>query len=121
MAYRRGGGHAPPDWGCRRSGIARGESGRRVSLPLGHDCARAAVRAKLRGDEAKGAKLMTDILDLGGRVALVTGAGQGVGRQIALQLADALGSGGVVVNDYVLSRAEAVAEEIKAAGGKAIA
>ena len=64
---------------------------------------------------------MTDILNLGGRVALVTGAGQGVGRQVALQLADALGSGGVVVNDYVLDRAEAVAEEIRAAGGKALA
>ena len=64
---------------------------------------------------------MTDILDLGGRVALVTGAGQGVGRQVALQLADAKGAGGVVVNDYVLSRAEAVAEEIRAAGGKALA
>ena len=61
-----------------------------------------------------------DILDLGGRVALVTGAGQGVGRQVALQLADAKGSGGVVVNDYVLARAEAVAEEIRAAGGKAL-
>jgi len=64
---------------------------------------------------------MTDILDLGGRVALVTGAGQGVGRQIALQLAAAKGSGGVVVNDYVLARAEAVAEEIRAVGGKALA
>src|SRR5690348_13972797 len=64
---------------------------------------------------------MADITDLGGRVALVTGAGQGVGRQIALQLASAKNSGGVVVNDYVLARAEAVAEEIKAAGGKAIA
>ncbi len=64
---------------------------------------------------------MTDILDLGGRIALVTGAGQGVGRQIALHLGGATNSGGVVVNDYVLARAEAVAEEIKAAGGKAIA
>jgi 3-oxoacyl-[acyl-carrier protein] reductase len=53
---------------------------------------------------------MSDILDLGGRVALVTGAGQGVGRQIALHLGGAAGSGGVVVNDYVLDRAEAVAE-----------
>jgi 2-hydroxycyclohexanecarboxyl-CoA dehydrogenase len=64
---------------------------------------------------------MTDILDLGGRIALVTGAGQGVGRQIALQLGAAQGSGGVVVNDYVLERAEAVAEEVRAAGGTAIA
>jgi 3-oxoacyl-[acyl-carrier protein] reductase len=64
---------------------------------------------------------MKDILDLGGRVALVTGAGQGVGRQIALHLA-AHNAGGVVVNDYVLDRAKAVAEEIKAEGGaKAIA
>lgn len=64
---------------------------------------------------------MTDILDLGGRVSLVTGAGQGVGRQIALHLGGAPGSGGVVVNDYVLERAEAVAAEVRAAGGKAIA
>lgn len=63
---------------------------------------------------------MSDILDLAGRVALVTGAGQGVGRQIALHLA-AHNAGGVVVNDYVLDRAEAVAEEVRAAGGKAIA
>jgi 3-oxoacyl-[acyl-carrier protein] reductase len=64
---------------------------------------------------------MTDnILDLSGRVALVTGAGQGVGRQIALHLARH-NSAGVAVNDYHLDRAEAVAEEIRAAGGKAIA
>lgn len=63
---------------------------------------------------------MEDILSLGGRVALVTGAGQGVGRQIALHLA-AHDSGGVAVNDYHLDRAEAVVEEIRAAGGKAIA
>jgi 3-oxoacyl-[acyl-carrier protein] reductase len=62
---------------------------------------------------------MTDILDLAGRVALVTGAGQGVGRQIALHLA-AHNAGGVVVNDYVLERAQAVAEEIRATGGKAL-
>ena len=64
---------------------------------------------------------MTDILDLGGRVALVTGAGQGVGRQIALHLGLATNSAGVVVNDYVLARAEEVAEEVRAAGGKALA
>ena len=63
---------------------------------------------------------MTDILDLAGRVALVTGSGQGVGRQIALHLG-AHNAGGVVCNDYVLERAEGVAEEIRAAGGKALA
>jgi 2-hydroxycyclohexanecarboxyl-CoA dehydrogenase len=62
---------------------------------------------------------MSDILDLGGRVAFVTGAGQNVGRQIALHLA-AHNAGGVAVNDFVAERAEAVAEEIRAAGGKAV-
>ena len=62
---------------------------------------------------------MADILDLSGRVSLVTGAGQGVGREIALYLGAATGSGGVAVNDYYLDRAEAVAEEIRAAGGRA--
>jgi 3-oxoacyl-[acyl-carrier protein] reductase len=57
---------------------------------------------------------------LGGRIALVTGAGQGVGRQIAHHLA-MHGGGGVAVNDYFLDRATQVAEEIKAAGGRAIA
>ena len=63
---------------------------------------------------------MSDILDLNGKVTLVTGAGQGVGRQIALHFA-AHKAAGVVVNDYFLDRAEQVAREINAAGGKAIA
>ena len=60
-----------------------------------------------------------DVLDLGGQVAVVTGAGQGAGRSIALMLA-AHNAGGVVVNDFVAERAEAVAAEIRAMGGKAI-
>jgi 3-oxoacyl-[acyl-carrier protein] reductase len=43
-----------------------------------------------------------------------------VGRQVALHLAQHE-CAGVAVNDYFLDRAEAVAEEVRAAGGKAIA
>ena len=63
---------------------------------------------------------MSDILDLNGKVTLITGAGQGVGRQIALHFA-AHNAAGIVVNDYFLDRAELVAREITAAGGKAVA
>lgn len=61
-----------------------------------------------------------DLLDLGGQVALVTGAGQGAGRGIALELARH-NAGGIAVNDFVAERAEAVAAEIRALGVKAIA
>jgi NAD(P)-dependent dehydrogenase (short-subunit alcohol dehydrogenase family) len=61
-----------------------------------------------------------DLLDLGGQIAFVTGAGQGAGRGIALMLA-AHGAGGVAVNDFVLERAEAVAAEVRALGVAAVA
>jgi NAD(P)-dependent dehydrogenase (short-subunit alcohol dehydrogenase family) len=56
-------------------------------------------------------------IDLEGRRALVTGAGQGVGQGIAHALASA--GAFVVVNDYVRERARAVAGEIEADGGRA--
>jgi 2-hydroxycyclohexanecarboxyl-CoA dehydrogenase len=61
-----------------------------------------------------------NILDLTGKVAMVTGAGQGVGRQIALHLA-AHKAQTVIVNDYYLDRAQRVVGEIAALGGAAIA
>lgn len=63
---------------------------------------------------------MIDLLDLHGRVALVTGAGQGVGRQVALDFA-AHGAETVIVNDYYVERAEKVAQEVRDCGTKAIA
>jgi NAD(P)-dependent dehydrogenase (short-subunit alcohol dehydrogenase family) len=60
---------------------------------------------------------MTFEIDLSGRVALVTGGGQGVGRAIASTLASA--GAKVLVNDFVAERAEAVTKEIEAAGGDA--
>jgi 3-oxoacyl-[acyl-carrier protein] reductase len=60
---------------------------------------------------------MSFTIDLEGRRALVTGAGQGVGHGIARALAEA--GAVVVVNDIRAEAAEAVAEELRAAGGKA--
>ena len=59
------------------------------------------------------------ILNLHGRIALVTGAGQGIGRDITRKLAGC-GAKGIVVNDYVAERAQAVAAELVAMGSEAI-
>ncbi len=58
-------------------------------------------------------------MELAGRVAIVTGAGGGLGRCHAIELARA--GTKVVVNDLDIEAAERAAAEIRAAGGDALA
>ncbi|MBY3205511.1 SDR family NAD(P)-dependent oxidoreductase [Rhizobium laguerreae] len=51
--------------------------------------------------------------------AIVTGAGSGIGRAIAMRLSQ--DGYAILVNDLHLDRAQTVADEIAAAGGKAVA
>lgn len=62
---------------------------------------------------------MVKELKLRGRVALITGAGRGTGRAIAVKLAD---EGALIaVNDIQLSYAESTARRISESGGEALA
>lgn len=58
-------------------------------------------------------------MDLSERVAIVTGSGQGIGREIALKLAEV--SARVIVNDVNEDSAKSVAEKIKAEKGESLA
>jgi 3-oxoacyl-[acyl-carrier protein] reductase len=59
------------------------------------------------------------LFGLAGKVALVTGAGQGVGRAIARTLA--ANGAQVIVNDFHAARAQAVVDELCAGGSAAVA
>ena len=58
-------------------------------------------------------------MKLQGKVAIVSGSGRGIGREIALKLAAEGAS--VVVNDLDAAPAEETVTAIASAGGKAVA
>jgi len=56
-------------------------------------------------------------MNLSGKVALVTGSGRGIGKAIALKLAE---SGATVITNGVSDAAEATAREIQSRGGQSL-
>jgi NAD(P)-dependent dehydrogenase (short-subunit alcohol dehydrogenase family) len=59
----------------------------------------------------------SEIMDLAGKTAIVTGSARGIGRAIALRLADA--GAAVVVTDLAQDAVDGVVAEIRASGGQA--
>ncbi len=93
--------------------LKRGEASLTKSIPLPLVKGKGIQGIGLLSEGLRGA-----IMDLSNRVAIVTGSGRGIGRAIALKLAEVGAT--VVVND-IGETAEAVAEEIKAMNRESLA
>src|SRR6478609_1629711 len=61
---------------------------------------------------------LTDLISLGGRTAVITGAGAGIGRAVALRLSEA--GANVLVADIDESRGQQTVADLAAVGGKAV-
>src|SRR5258708_21364107 len=68
---------------------------------------------------ARSAGMVNRLFSLEGKVALLTGAGGGIGRELALALADAGAS--VAIHSGWLERLDSIKEEIEHAGGRTVA
>jgi NAD(P)-dependent dehydrogenase (short-subunit alcohol dehydrogenase family) len=75
------------------------------------------LRGRGMGEMRMGGEEMADKFDLAGKVAIVTGGGKGIGRAIALGLADS--GAKVMIAARTQSEIEAVANEIRSRGGEA--
>src|SRR4051794_6543941 len=101
-----------PAW----SSAASGAGPARSSTVAGPCCCSRSTRPFMR---QLGDRIHTMVGRLIGKRAIVTGAGQGVGRGIALALANE--GAAVLVAGRTLEKVERTAQEIKAAGGESLA